>query len=124
MFVRFAVRVRSAWHVVAGIDAFSLDTGKVIFTLVVARTFQTRRKCSGASGTVRIAGHAVRTFANVAAVVVDTISVASARIVRTFVYVHATVLGIALVADFAHTLGGIARRAFRVDATWKTVARI
>lgn len=124
MLVGFAVRVRTARDVVARVDATSLNARQIILAVVVRRAFALAGRDSRATGAVGIADHALRTLAHVIAFRVDAVRAVTARIVRAFVHVDATVLRIAFETGLAHASRRIARRAFRVNAARETIARI
>lgn len=123
MFVRLAVSVRPAGYVVARVHASAVHACEQIVAVVV-RAALVLGHGSGAPAPVRVAHRAPRTFADVVAFRVDAISAVAAGVVRALVHVHATVLGIPLVAGLAHASRWIARRALGVYAAWKPVARI
>lgn len=125
MFVGFAVGVRSAWYVVAGIDATALYASQVILALVVPGALLLGSGYSAAAtGVVRVADGSTRAIASVTTLGVLTIGTMTARIVGALVDVYATVLWITLVARLAHALWRVAWRAFGVNSTWETFAWI
>lgn len=103
VFVRFAIGIGSAGHIVAWIDAASLDAGQVVLAVVVGRAFLLGLGTSGAASAVRIAGHTPRAFAYVTTFGVEAVGTPTAGVVRAFVYVDAAVLWIALVTRQTHT---------------------
>lgn len=124
MFVRLAVGVGSAGHVVTRIDAAALDAGQVVLAVVVGRALLLRLGTPGAAHAVRIAGHAARTFAHMTALGVEAVGTPAAGIAGAFVYIDAAVLWIALVTRQTHTARWVRWCAFGVQATWESVARI
>jgi hypothetical protein len=124
VFVRFAVGVGTAGHVVAWIDAAALHAGQVILALVVRRALLLGHGGTRAANAVRVAGHAPGTFADVAALGVEAVGPAAARVVAALVHVDAAVLWVALVAGLAHALGRVGRRALCVYSAGEAVAWI
>lgn len=123
VFVRLAVSVRPAGYVVARVHASAVHACEQIVAVVV-RAALVLGHGSGAPAPVRVAHRAPRAFADVVAFRVDAVGAVPAGVVRALVHVHATVLGIPLVAGLAHASRWIARRALGVYAAWKPVARI
>lgn len=124
MLIGLAIRVWTARYIVARINAASLDACQIIFAIVVRGTLAFAGRNSRTASTVRITNHTFRTLAHVISLRVDAIRAMTARIIRALVYVDATVLRIALEASLAHASRRIARRAFRINAAWETIARI
>lgn len=122
--VGLAIRVRTAGYIVARINAAALDARQIILAIVVDGTLALAGRNSRTAGAVRIADHTSGTLAHVISLGVNAIRAVAARIVRALVHVDAAVLRIALEASLAHASRRIARRAFRVNAAWETVARI
>lgn len=124
MLIGLAVRVGTAGHVVAGIDATSVNARQVIFAIVVRRALALAGRDSCAAGAVRIANHALGALAHVISLRVDAVRAVTAGVIRTFVHVDAAVLRVALETGLAHASRWIARRASRVDTARETVAGI
>lgn len=124
MLVRLAVRIWTAGYVVAGIDTASLDTRQVILAIVVGRAFAFTGRHSRATSTVRITEHTSGALAHMTALCIYAIGTVTAGIVRAFVHVDTTVLGVTLKPSLAHAPRWIAWGAPRVDATRETIAGI
>lgn len=124
MFIRLAIRVWPARYIVARINTTSLDACQIIFAIVVRRTLAFAGRNSRAANTVRITDHTFGTLAHVISLRVDAIRPMTARIIRALVHVDAAMLRITFETSLAHASWRIARSAFRINTTWKTVARI
>lgn len=124
MLIRLAVGIRTARYVIAWIDTASLNARQVILAVVVRRALAFTGRDSRAASTVWISDHSFRTLAHVAALRVDAVCTMTARIIRAFVHVNATVLRIPLKASLAHASRRIARCAPRVNTAWEAIAGI
>lgn len=124
VFIRLAIRVWTARYIVAGINTASLDARQIIFAIVVGGTFTFAGRNSRTANTVRITDHTFGTLAHVISLCVDAIRTVSARIIRAFVHIDATVLRVTFEASLAHASRRIARRTFCIYAARESIARI
>ena len=118
---RLAVSVGSARKSSARIDAGSLDAGQLTVAIRVSAALRTGLTLTADS--VRISEQSGRTAALESAVLVDTLSSRTARIVFAFVNVRAPQVGVSGVSGFAHAFGRIGGRALAVDSAREPLAR-
>jgi len=124
MLIWLAICVWTTRYIVARINAASLDARQIIFAIVVGGTFAFAGRNSRTASTVRITNHAFGTLAYMISLCIDAIRAMTARIIHAFVHVDATVLRVTFKASLAHASWRVARRTFRINAAWETIARI
>jgi len=118
---RLAVSVGSARKSSARIDTGSLDAGQLTVAIRVGAALRTGLTLTADS--VRISEQSGRTAALESAVLVDTLSSRTARIVFAFVNVRTSQVGVSGVSGFAHAFGRIGGRALAVDSAREPLAR-